>query len=112
MFFEIYRRHSKLDMSSTKSSAEGQDAGSWRQRTEPPTDAELSPELEKAMQRLDEQFWIPGSKLKDIVKRFREELEEGTQSFSNQPPRYVLCKRQKTDAIIKNGALIIGIRSP
>ncbi|KAJ4313995.1 Hexokinase isoenzyme 2 [Neodidymelliopsis sp. IMI 364377] len=37
----------------------------------------LPSELEKELDRLDEEFWISGNKLKDIVKRFREELDEG-----------------------------------
>lgn len=39
--------------------------------------ADLPSNLEKELDDLDEQFWIPGEKLKDIVKRFREELDEG-----------------------------------
>ena len=38
----------------------------------------LSPGLEKEMERLDKEFWISSDKLKSIVQRFREELDEGT----------------------------------
>lgn len=43
--------------------------------------ADLPPELEKEMERLDKQFWVDQKKLKSIVKRFIEELEEGMYSF-------------------------------
>lgn len=39
--------------------------------------ADLSPELEKEMERLDKEFWVSSDKLKSIVQRFKEELEEG-----------------------------------
>jgi hexokinase len=39
--------------------------------------ADLPQKLDDELTRLDKEFWIPGSKLKDIVKRFREELEDG-----------------------------------
>jgi hexokinase len=50
---------------------------SWRQRSELEKMADLPQELDDELTRLDKEFWISGSKLKDIVKRFREELEEG-----------------------------------
>lgn len=50
---------------------------SRHQRTELKKMADLPSNLEKELDDLDEQFWIPGEKLKDIVKRFREELDEG-----------------------------------
>ena len=56
---------------------------SWRQRSEFQGMAELSPELEKEMERLDREFWVGGEKLKEIVQRFREELEEGTPATWN-----------------------------
>lgn len=39
--------------------------------------ADLPSELEKELDRLDESFWISGEKLKEIVKRFCQELDEG-----------------------------------
>lgn len=39
--------------------------------------ADLPPELEEELDLLDEQFWIHGDKLKEIVQRFRTELDEG-----------------------------------
>jgi hexokinase len=39
--------------------------------------AKLPSELEKELERLDEDFWISSDKLKEIVKRFCEELDEG-----------------------------------
>lgn len=53
-----------------------QDSG-WRQRSELDAMADLSPELEKEMERLDKEFWVSSDKLKSIVQRFKEELEEG-----------------------------------
>ncbi|KAF1362438.1 hypothetical protein EJ07DRAFT_163678 [Lizonia empirigonia] len=50
---------------------------SRHQRTELKKMADLPPNLEKELDDLDEQFCIPGEKLKHIVKRFREELDEG-----------------------------------
>jgi hexokinase len=50
---------------------------SWRQRSELEKMADLPQELDDELTRLDKDFWISGSKLKDIVKRFRKELEEG-----------------------------------
>ena len=52
--------------------------GSWRERSELDAMAELSPELEKELERLDGEFWVPGEKLKEIVKRFQQELNAGT----------------------------------
>jgi hexokinase len=40
--------------------------------------ADLSPELEKELEKLDGEFWVSGDKLKEIVDRFREELNRGT----------------------------------
>lgn len=51
----------------------------WRQRSELEAMADLPPELEKELERLDKEFWVDDKKLKEIVKRFREELNEGTQ---------------------------------
>ncbi|KAF2630106.1 hexokinase [Macroventuria anomochaeta] len=50
---------------------------SRQQRSELENMADLPSELEKELDRLDEEFWISGDKLKQIVKRFREELDEG-----------------------------------
>ncbi|KAI4693005.1 uncharacterized protein J4E88_001376 [Alternaria novae-zelandiae] len=50
---------------------------SWRQRSELERMADLPQSLDDELARLDKQFWISGSKLKEIVSRFREELEEG-----------------------------------
>lgn len=54
---------------------------SWRQRSELDAMADLTPELEKELERLDEQFWVSSEKLKKIVARFKEELEEGKVNF-------------------------------
>ena len=53
---------------------------SWRQRSELEAMADLPPELEKELERLDGEFWASGDKLKEIVEKFREELDEGTLS--------------------------------
>ncbi|KAF2641557.1 hexokinase [Massarina eburnea CBS 473.64] len=58
----------------------------WRQRSEIHAIAEFSPELELEMERLDKEFWIPGQKLKEIVKRFIEELDEGLQENNKNIP--------------------------
>ncbi|KAF1839686.1 hypothetical protein BDW02DRAFT_563740 [Decorospora gaudefroyi] len=50
---------------------------SWRQRSELEKMADLPQELDDELTKLDKEFWISGSKLKDIVKYFRKELEEG-----------------------------------
>ena len=50
---------------------------SQHQRSELKRMADLPSELEKELDRLDEEFWISGEKLKEIVKRFREELDDG-----------------------------------
>lgn len=39
--------------------------------------ADLPPELEKELERLDKEFWVDDQKLKEIVERFREEIHEG-----------------------------------
>ncbi|KAK7192878.1 hypothetical protein DPSP01_013174 [Paraphaeosphaeria sporulosa] len=49
----------------------------WRQRSEIESMAELSPQLEKELERLDKELWISSEKLKEIVRRFQEELDEG-----------------------------------
>lgn len=51
---------------------------SWRQRSELEALADLPSELEKELERFDQEFWVSPNKLKEIVKRFRDELEEGT----------------------------------
>jgi hexokinase len=50
---------------------------SRQQRSELKKMADLPSELETELDRLDEEFWIPSEKLKQIVHRFREELDEG-----------------------------------
>jgi hexokinase len=50
---------------------------SWRQRSELDKMADLTPELEHELSVLDEQFWVSGERLKKVVERFREELDEG-----------------------------------
>jgi hexokinase len=50
---------------------------SWRQRSELDKMADLTSELEDVLTKLDEQFWVSGEKLKEVVKRFREELNDG-----------------------------------
>ncbi|KAF1977085.1 hypothetical protein BU23DRAFT_500805 [Bimuria novae-zelandiae CBS 107.79] len=62
---------------------------SWHQRSELDDMADLSPELEKEMERLDKEFWISGEKLKKIVTRFRDELEEGLQENGTNIPMNV-----------------------
>lgn len=53
-----------------------------QQRSELQKMADLSPELEKELDRLDKEFWISGDKLKEIVARFRKELDEGLSAHS------------------------------
>jgi hexokinase len=50
---------------------------SWRQRSELEEMADLPQTLDDELARLDKEFWISGSKLKEIVSRFQQELEEG-----------------------------------
>lgn len=50
---------------------------SRQQRSELKKMTDLPSELEKELDRLDNEFWISGGKLKQIVNRFREELDEG-----------------------------------
>lgn len=58
---------------------------SWRQRSELDAMADLSPELERELSQLDNEFWVSREKLKEIVKRFKEELEEGTDYIHPNP---------------------------
>ncbi len=51
--------------------------------------ADLPPELEKELGRLEEEFWISGDKLKQIVGRFREELSEGLAEENQNIAMYV-----------------------
>lgn len=46
--------------------------------------ADLPKELSDELSRLDQEFWIPKEKLKSVVGRFIEELEEGL-SADGQP---------------------------
>lgn len=63
---------------------------SWRQRSELEAMADLPPELEKELEKLDKEFWVSPDKLKDIVKRFCEELDEGaTLAFSDYMYMYI-----------------------
>jgi hexokinase len=39
---------------------------------------DLPSELQKELDQLEKQFWVDQQKLKEITKRFVEELEEGT----------------------------------
>ncbi|KAI2475690.1 Hexokinase [Pyrenophora tritici-repentis] len=50
---------------------------STHQRSELSKMTNLPPSLEQALSHLDQQFWISCPKLKEIVHRFREELEQG-----------------------------------
>ncbi|CAN9347559.1 unnamed protein product [Alternaria alternata] len=50
---------------------------SWRQRSELEKMTDLPQALDDELARLDNQFWIPRTKLEEIVSRFCEELEEG-----------------------------------
>jgi hexokinase len=50
---------------------------SWRQRSELEAMADLSPELEQEVEKLDGEFWVSGKKLKEIVERFQKELDQG-----------------------------------
>jgi len=59
---------------------------SWRQRSELEKMADLPQELEDELTRLDQEFWISGDKLKKIVSRFREELEEGLANDNQNIP--------------------------
>lgn len=51
--------------------------------------ADLPPELEEVLTNLDKQFWVSGDKLKDIVKRFRKELNEGLSKEGQNIPMNV-----------------------
>lgn len=62
---------------------------SWRQRSEMDKMADLSPELENELTKLDEQFWVYGDKLKKIVHRFREELDEGLSKDDQNIPMHL-----------------------
>lgn len=62
---------------STQQHVNEQSRNSQQQRTELKKMTDLPSELEKVLDELDEQFWISGEKLKEIVKRFREELDQG-----------------------------------
>jgi hexokinase len=50
---------------------------SWRQRSELEKMADLPQELQDELDKLEKQFWVSGEKLKAIVKRFGEELDDG-----------------------------------
>ncbi|KAF2204114.1 putative hexokinase HXK1 [Delitschia confertaspora ATCC 74209] len=50
---------------------------SWRQRSELKAMADLPPELEDVLSKLDQEFWVPTEKLHSIVEHFIEEMEEG-----------------------------------
>lgn len=58
----------------------------WRQRSELEAMAELPSPLEKELQRLDGEFWVSQEKLKEIVQRFQEELDEGLQANGRNIP--------------------------
>ena len=45
----------------------------------------LSPELQKALQSLEELFTVDAAKLKQISERFGEELQEGALSVDPPP---------------------------
>lgn len=51
--------------------------------------ADLPKELDEELTHLDQQFWISGSKLKEIVKRFREELDDGLSKDGQNIAMYV-----------------------
>jgi hypothetical protein len=59
-----------------------QQDSSWRQRSELEAMADLPPELERELQRLDKEFWVSTEELKQIVKVFHEELDEGTRALT------------------------------
>ncbi|KAH7137913.1 hexokinase-domain-containing protein [Dendryphion nanum] len=59
---------------------------SWRQRSELESMAELSPELEKEIGRLDKEFWVSSSTLKSIVKQFQKDLKAGLESDRSAIP--------------------------
>ncbi|KAH7394059.1 hexokinase-domain-containing protein [Phaeosphaeria sp. MPI-PUGE-AT-0046c] len=50
---------------------------SWRQRSELDRLADLTPELDNELTKLDKQFWVSSKKLQKVVRRFSEELDEG-----------------------------------
>ncbi|CAO2656262.1 Nn.00g050650.m01.CDS01 [Neocucurbitaria sp. VM-36] len=50
---------------------------SWQQRSELAKLADLPRELDEELTGLDQDFWVSGKKLKEIVSRFREELDDG-----------------------------------
>jgi hexokinase len=51
--------------------------------------ADLSRELEKEVAKLNEEFWVSGDKLKEIVHRFREELDEGLSKNDQNIPMHL-----------------------
>lgn len=59
------------------------EASSWRQRSKLEKVADLPQELEDELDKLDKLFWVSAGKLKAIVKRFGEELDDGL-SKNNQ----------------------------
>lgn len=62
---------------------------SWRQRSELDKLADLPRELDEELTHLDQDFWVSGNKLKEIVSRFREELDEGLSKDGQNIPMNV-----------------------
>ncbi|KAJ4365707.1 Hexokinase isoenzyme 2 [Neocucurbitaria cava] len=62
---------------------------SWRQRSELDKLADLPRELDEELTQLDQDFWVSGNKLKEIVSRFREELDEGLSKDGQNIPMNV-----------------------
>ncbi|KAF1843884.1 putative hexokinase Kxk [Cucurbitaria berberidis CBS 394.84] len=62
---------------------------SWHQRSELDKLADLPRELDDELTRLDQDFWVSSQKLKDIVERFRGELDEGLSKDGQNIPMNV-----------------------
>src|SRR5690242_1901264 len=52
-------------------------SSSRQQESEQKNMSNLTPQLQQELDRLEKDFWISGDKLREIVTRFREELDEG-----------------------------------
>lgn len=52
-------------------------SSSQQEESEQKNMSNLTPQLQQELDRLEKDFWISGDKLREIVARFREELDEG-----------------------------------
>jgi hexokinase len=69
---------------------------SWRQRSELDQLVDLTSELEDELIKLDKQFWVSGDTLKQIVERFRQELNEGLSQNDQSIPMNLAWTRLPT----------------